>query len=363
MKRITLNDGREVHFKTAGSDDTEAIIGLYQEVYKGSYTLREVQDPKILEKKVEDPNYFWTLAFLGNRIIGSVIFTIDPINKIGKSYAAVVLEEFRGQDIMRFMVLQALERLTKLTRTCDVIYATTRTVSFAPQVVLEHLGFFPMGIFPNVRKVASMETHGLEIFFREDSLKMRRPQPLLVPEAATFYNIVRDVLNLEECEEQNLPLSDPRKMGSTLNFRVERDEKVLLRKFDDYQNKDLMDKVFFPFTEPNLLFVADDESSEIFVNFNRTDGHAVIVAYRSQTDDLRRVIMWFCEAASKEGIRYIELLVNAFRPDLQRITIDAKFLPCAYFPSMRLNERNQREDYLVFSRSFETLRCIHEMLV
>ena len=355
MLRITLQDGREIHFQPAGENDIDGIIDLYRVVYKGNYTLRDVQEPAVIRKKIQNPTCFWTLAHEGARVIGSVIFAIDPLNKLGKCYAAAVLPEFRGQDVMRTMVLQGLERLTVRTRICDVIYATTRTVSVAPQVVLEHLGFQPMGIFPNVRKVKSFETHGLEVFFREGSLASRRQPPLLIPEVAEFFRITREVLHLPEHQEVDLPLADPRKMGEPIAFATSRDEERILRKFDEYQDRDLMDKVFFPFLEPNLLFTSEDGKAEIFVNFNESDGNGTILAYRIQTDDLRRVLMWFCEAASQSGMRYIELLVNAYNPELQRIAIDARFLPNAYFPAMRWSEDNQREDYIAFARSFERL--------
>jgi RimJ/RimL family protein N-acetyltransferase len=355
MRRVTLQDGREIRLSAAAPNDVTAILGLYEKIYGGKYTLREATNRQVLEEKLEDPNYFWALAHLGDELIGSVIFLIDPLSKIGKAYGAVVLPEFRGQDVMRTMVIQGLERLTKLTRMCDVIYATTRTVSVAPQVVLEHLGFYPMGIFPNVRKVQSYETHGLEVFFRPGTLEIRRKIPQLVPEVVDFFAIVRDLLLLEDHEEIELDMTDPRKMGKEIPFVVSRDEKALLKKYDDYQNRDVMDKVFFPFLEPNLLFSSPDGKAEIFVNMNPTDGHGVIIGYKIGDYDLRRVLIWFSEYASREGMRYIEFLVSAFRPDMQRIALDAKFLPCAYFPAMRMNEHGEREDYVVLSRSFETL--------
>jgi len=356
MQKITLQDGRIVEFKSATPADAEGIIQLYHKVYKGKYTLREVQETELIAKKADDPNYFWTLAKCEGRIIGSVIFAIDPVNKFGKCYAAVVLGEFRGQDVMRFMVQQGIARLTVRTRTCDVIYATTRTVSVAPQVVLEHLDFHPMGIFPNVRKVESFETHGLEVFYRKNSLGLRRPRPKLIPEVVDFYRIAMDVLELtEEPEIIEMDKADPRRMGDQIRFCVERDENRILQLFDLYQDHDLMDKVFFPFITPNLMFVSEDKHAEIFVEFNESDGNGTIVAYRIRNNDRRRVIMWFCEAAAQFGMRYIEMLVSGFNPEHQRQAIDAKFLPCAYFAAMRMADDGCREDYIVFSRSFESL--------
>lgn len=361
--QLVLQDKRVVVFQSASQDDINGIIDLYIKVYKGKYTLPEVADPAIIAKKVEDPCYFWTVAKIADRLVGSVIFAIDPINKLGKSYAAAVLNEFRGQDVMRTMVKHGLQRLTERTRTCDVIYATTRTVSFAPQVVLEHLGFMSTGIFPNVRKVESFETHGLEVFIGPKCLEYRRKNPKLIPEMLDFYNIIKSDLNLEDPEIVVLESEDPRSMGPVIEFDVQSDVDDITAKFYRYQDKDLMKKVFFPFTDPNMLFSAKDGTSDIFVNCNPLDGNGVMVAYRHSGKDLRNTLMWFCEAAAKSGMRYIEMLVNAFTPRKQRLALDAKFLPCAYFPAMKMSDDGLREDFLVFSRSFESLDFMDMHLV
>lgn len=361
--QLVLHDKRVVVFQPASRDDIDAIIDLYIKVYKGKYTLPDVADRAIIAKKVEDSAYFWTVAKIGDRLIGSVIFAIDPVNKIGKSYAAAVLNEFRGQDVMRTMVRHGLQLLTEKTRVCDIIYATTRTVSFAPQVVLEHLGFLSTGIFPNVRKVESFETHGLEVYLGPKCLEYRRKTPQLIPEMLDFYNIVRGELKLEEAETVIIDEEDPRKMGQAIAFDVQSDIEEISEKFYRYQDKDLMKRVFFPFTDPNMLFTAKDGTADIFVNFNSLDGNGVIVGYRFSGSDIRRTLMWFCEEASKSGMRYIEMLVSAYLPQKQRMALDARFLPCAYFPAMKINDDGLREDFLVFSRSFESLDFMDMHLV
>lgn len=353
--QLKLQDHRVVDLVSASKDDIQAIIDHYIAVYKGKYPLPEVSDPVIIARKVEDPGYLWLLAKIEGRLIGSVIFAVDPVNKIGKTYAAAILNEFRGQDLMRTMTRHGLKLLTEKTRVCDVVYATTRTVSFAPQVLLEHLGFISLGIFPNVRKIESFETHGLEVYLSPNSMKYRRPSPMLIPELHDFYKIAREELNLEEPHTVILDERDPRKMGPMVEFDLLEDLAEVSRKFYQYQDKDLMQKVFFPFTDPNMLFSARDGSADFFVNFNRIDGNGVMVGYRYNGGDIHNAMMWFCEAASKSGMRYIELLVNAFKPEMQRLALDTKFLPCAYFPAMRINDQGLREDFLVFSRSFENL--------
>lgn len=348
-------ENQVIELFTATTDDINTIIDFYIEVYNGKYTLPDVADPEIVAEKVEDPGYYWLLAKYEGKIIGSVIFAIDSINKLGKSYAAAVSRDFRGHDIMHTMVHWAVEKLAVRTRNCDAIYATTRTVSFAPQKVLENLGFVSCGIFPNVRKVETFETHGLQVYFSPKCMNYRRQTPKLLPELLDFYNIIKKDFNLEEPELVEIEGQDPNKMGQKIDFDIITDLKEIVMKFYDYQDREIMQKVFFPFTEPNIMFSAKDGSADFFVNFNPMDGNAMIVAYRYSNVELRRALMWFCEKASKSGIRYIEMLVSAFYTDRQRMALDAQFLPCAYFPAMRMNIKGEREDFFVFSRSFEQL--------
>lgn len=353
--QLTLSDKRVVLFSHATQEDAQAIVGLYHRVYSGKYTLEEVSDPEIIAQNVEDPSYFWLLARCEGEVIGSVVFAIDAVNKLGKSYAAVVLREFRGHDLMRIMVRYSIKMLTEKTRVCDVIYATTRTVNYAPQMVLESLDFRSAGIFPNVRKVDAFETHGLAVYLGENALINRRKTPQLVDEVADFYKIMQGDLDLEDAEIVELESKDPRKMGKEIKFEICKDLDLIEEKLFRYQDEDLMERIFFPFIETNILFSSLDGTADFFVNFNPLDGCGVVLGLRYSGNNLRQCLMWFCEEAAKTGMRYIEMLISSFRPDRQRLVLDAKFLPCAYFPALRMSDDGLREDYLVFSKSFEKL--------
>lgn len=363
---FSLKDGQSGQFVHAALEHIDDIIKLYNDVYKGKYTLAEVTDPVIVEEKINDPNFFWILAIINNKLVGSLIFGIDPVNKVGKTYAAAILEEYRGHGLMKMMTRHGVKLLTQKTRTCDVIYATARTISYAPQIILKSLGFLSMGIFPNARKVGTLETHSLEVFFGPHALKYRRPKPKLLPEIIDFYKIICEQLEIDEEEGvvyDKLEPTDPKKRGNKIDFDLNENTKEIFEKFNYYQDKDAMYRIYFPFGEPNMLFTAKDGTADVFVNFNRLDGNAVIIGFRFTGKNLQNTLMWFCETAKQYGMRYIELLVNAHIPQMQRIALDIKFLPCAYFPSMQMNHDGEREDFLIFSRSFENLDFTNMHLV
>ena len=226
----TQEQDKLVELFTAHIDDINAIIDFYVEVYNGNYTLPDVSDPEVIAEKIEDPGYYWLLAKCEGKIIASVIFAIDSVNNLGKSYAAAVSRDFRGNDIMHTMVRWAIEKLTVRTRRCDAIYATTRTLSFAPQKVLENIGFVSCGIFPNVRKVENFETHGLQVYFAPNCIESRRKTPKLLPELIDFYNIIKKDFNLEEPELIELESKDPNKKGKKIDFSIITDLKEIVMK-------------------------------------------------------------------------------------------------------------------------------------
>ena len=81
-------------------------------------------------------------------------------------------------------------------------------------------------------------------------MKDRRKTPKLLPELVDFYNIIKKDFNLEEPELIELESHDPNNKGKKIDFNIITDLKEIVMKFYDYQDREIMQKVFFPFTEP-----------------------------------------------------------------------------------------------------------------
>ena len=121
---------------------------------------------------------------------------------------------------------------------------------------------------------------------------------------------------------------------------------------------------FFPFHPPTHLLTSDRGHVKAFINYEGKDGHGVLVALqaaRESVQHLEHIFHVVYGAGRTLGIDYMELLVSAYEPKQQRAALSAKFLPCAYFPSMR-QAGEAREDYLVFARSSLPLDFSHVQL-
>jgi hypothetical protein len=252
------------------------------------------------------------------------------------------------------MVNEAVNEICNVKKICDVIYATTRTVSFASQVVLEHIGFVSLGIFPNVRKVQTHETHGLEVYYSKSAFQNRAPAPMLILEFKKIYKIAQDIFKFENATFVDKIEEVPEE--KSIWFIYEDDVKKVEEAYEKCRRNGETISGFFPFHAPNMRFYSEDHKNEIYCNINRCDGHMVIIGFKCQARNFTNLLNSFCRAAQAvTGAKYVELLVSAFEPLVQKQALEARFLPCAYVPAFALNDDGKRIDYLVMSRSFVNL--------
>lgn len=354
-KTIQFGPDRRFIIRRGRAKDGEAIAGLYKFVYGDKYTMPVVIDPGQRNKSLRSKHFLWVLIELDERLVGSVIYEFHPTESLGKVFGAVIDPAYRGHDLMVEAMRAGLYYAREIGLPTDVIYATTRTVSPAPQRIVEKLGFHCLGIFPNVRKVEDYETHGLHVLHHYKALGQRKRMPLLIPEVREFFEISRDEVGFvghAMCGPVNVPAPSVR----PLRFEVDEDEAAVQRLHRKRKKADALEFDFFPFHEAHLRFFSQEEDTEIFLHYNRVDAYGVVLGLRSEREDLRSVLEAASETAKALGMRYIEILISAYDPVLQRFAFESRYLPSAYFPAMRVCKKSgERLDYLVFSRSFEQL--------
>ena len=352
--QLPAGEGITVKLRRANKKDKESLIRLYAEIYGADYPLEIIKEPSVLNKCLTSKHFFWPVMVHDGIIVGSVIFEWDDRQGLAKVFGAVIRPDWQGHDLMRKAIIAGLDYLAETGVPIDVIYATTRTVSPAPEKLVRRIGFKTLGIFPNVRKVKDFETHGLNVYFRKGSLDKRLKNPRLVPEIVDLYQIARDVCELSD-EPIVAPIELPNPEPRDLVFHLYRKPSVVKKAFNEAFDAGRIKYSFFPFHEPTVLLQSAEGDSEVFINHNTYDNYGTIVGLRTDRQDTTGFLHQTCEAAAQLGIKYIELLVSAFDPVKQRQALDAHFLPCAYFPAMKPVEGGKRMDYLVFSRSYETL--------
>lgn len=374
-RQLEYAPGRRGTLRIAKAADKSAIRSLYDDIYGPAYPLELIRDPKKTAATIRDPHHHWfVFEGDGGRLLASVLFAIEPEDRMGKCYGAVVRPEARGHDLMQHILQAGLEELTRDESPCELFYATTRTVTPAPGKLVARLGFVSCGVFPNVHRVQSSETHGLDVYFRKNAFRDRMLEPKLIPEVEEFFRIAKETLHLpDEAIIQDVEL--PPRSTERHFFEIIDDgdasspsgaelasvgrgpgrspglvSRIYARRIAERELK----FSFFPFHEPHVLCRTRD-GDEVFIHYNRADGYGSILGVKSDVLDFAGFLDQLCAAAHGLGLRYIELLVSAFDPVKQRQALEARFLPCAYFPAMKVTAGGKRMDYLVFSRSFEKL--------
>ncbi|MDD2772111.1 MAG: GNAT family N-acetyltransferase [Elusimicrobiales bacterium] len=356
----TETDGQEIRIRNARVEDARRIQVLYSEIYGPTYPIPVISDREKMKKALASDDYFWLVGEHNGRIIGSLIYQLDKKNRIAKALGAVVSRDYRKHNLANTLMRIILDKITGEEQLVDAVYATTRTITTAPQQMTENLGFAALGIFPNAHRVYEHETHCLTGYYVPAAWKKRRKPVSLVKEAEPFYRLAR-----KELEERSLALGEPKIYGEEYCAGAARQETLIplevisapqfvRRRFHDGPNTGVFANSYMPFHEPNLLLISHDQKSEIYIHLSEKDRYTAILGGRSEEKSLSLLLNSAARTLRDFNVSYIELLVDAYSPELQWQAVNARFLPSAYFPAARLVGA-KRWDYMIFSRSFEML--------
>lgn len=351
---VPLDRGRRATVGPARPEDALSIRWLYHTIYGGSYPFSLVYNAEECAKAISGDKHLWLLARAEGRVVASVIFTVDRGIRLGKVFGAVVDEAFRGFDLTERAIAHGLDLLMRRERAVESVYATTRTVSLAPQRLTEKLAFKPLGVFPNVHKVASAETHTLAVLHADGALARRAFTPRLPRSLEPFYAIARRHAGLGPAEFVDAPVAWA-SSAAPIGFETVTAPQFVLRRFRGVKSDGKLTLDFFPFQEPNLFLISLDGKTELYCYRSTKDGHCVITGARSESLELREMLDQGARFLETMGVRYAEALVEANDAEAVRQALCAGFLPSAYYPCMRWDSAAAGRDYVVMSRSLAML--------
>lgn len=340
--------------------DEAKIASLYHHIYQGTYPDPLLSNVSALHEVLKNSLDLWVIAIDEKGFIGACLnYRVDSAHRLAKVSGAVVHPDFRGQNLTQRLMHFGLEELQNRGNPVQVIYATVRTVTAAPQKLTESLGFRRLGIFPNTHKTQDWETHGLVAFFGEDALKHRFEDFRLHWQIARLYSIVQSETGLEDlkparpeeierrAKNRSAPLPDLEIIDAPGFVRY---------RFEALKTDGKLPVSFFPFHLPNLLITSADQKVEVFLSLQKSDQHCVIVGIHKPSEIYHgELYTRVCQILRDRGVRYIETLVRADKLLTINETLKARFIPCAYFPGFQLHPNGHRLDFIVLSRTFEPL--------
>jgi ribosomal protein S18 acetylase RimI-like enzyme len=352
-----MADSSSYRIRSASPKDALRITLLYHRVYHGTYTDPLMRDVGLLTAFLSKPANVWVVAERKGEIVGSVAWETDERNRLAKVFGGAVLPEHRGAKILERSMRFGARRLQAGAGKADVIYATTRTTTTAPQIIAEKLGYKKLGIFPNVHRTDAYETHCLTALFRKGALSRRFTDFKLHPKFAGLVDIV-----MSETGIPAIPLAEPSEYSVTLETPADIPALELIdaplftqARFKSLGEDKKIPFHFYPFHQPNVTIASPCRKVEIFAFLAPADQYCTLVGIRKPDDILfARVLQKASDLLHRRGVRYIETIARADKLKTVEGILQAGFIPCAYFPAFQLHDR-RRYDYVVLSKTFEIL--------
>jgi len=352
-----IKDGRYT-IRSAFPEDSLELSLLYHEVYRGKYPDKLMKDAGLIKAFILSPNNLWIVSETEGKLVASVLYEVDEGHRIAKVFGGLVLPEHRGADLLVKLMQYGAEYLHKRTDRVDVIYATTRTVNSAPQKITEKLGYKKLGIFPNVHKTDTYETHCLTALFCGDVLSKRFIDFKLHPELLELYKIVQNetgLPDLEVAQEEDFAFNPVVFKDKLPVLEIVNASEFVFHRFSRLREKAELPAHFYPFHRPNVLITSPCQDIELFLFLSELDTYCTIIGVKKPanynfTEILRAVIALLRE----RNVRYIEIMVRVDKARTTNKVLSSGFIPSAYFPSFQLGG-GVRYDVVLFSKTFETL--------
>jgi len=307
-----------------------------------------------MERMIKSSEVLWLVARDGQHLIGSAVFELETMHRIGKLEGVVVDPAYRKMRIANSMIATGTRALLTAGSQILSIYATTRTVSMGPQLMCLKEGFLPLGIFPNSHRLESYESVTLLAKFQPDVLTRRRQVEAVPARIAPILNIANAVLGSDQpvtvLEPPPHRAAPERRSAHKFEFIMAPRlvERRCHEKFPDPADR------FYPFHKPNLLIASEDGEVEIYAFLSRPDRYCVLLAVNVPISTVEDRLSHLFDQLADYGASYIETLIRLDRTEAINSLLELQFLPSAIYPAMR-EIQGELYDMIIMSRTMEPL--------
>ena len=117
-------------FRHAREDDSDLLVKLYSDEYKGGYKVPECSDPEKFRQAIKDESLFWAVAVSGDKIVGAGVARPELWNRSYETCRTVIADGFKsmgfGQVLYNMTLQFAFSR-----GDCDFAYGYPRSSRMA----------------------------------------------------------------------------------------------------------------------------------------------------------------------------------------------------------------------------------------
>ncbi|MFC0063311.1 GNAT family N-acetyltransferase [Umezawaea endophytica] len=338
-------------FGQARLDDVDELLALYRRIYGDTYPLPFATDPAAMSALIGSDEAFWLTVRSGvaGPLVGAMLATVDPSDRLAKVQGMVVAPESRGSGIANRLVATMAEGLLEDGR-ADSIYGTARTTSTAPQRTHLRNGFHALGMFPNLHKTQRAETMLLVARYREGVLAQRHPVERVPRALRRLVDIIDKTIGMPAYPSFEVESCVDAAPGA--GVEIVDAPLFVLRHFE----REIVDPVrrFYPFHDPNILIADTGGAYEVYAHLNRVDGYCTLLGATPGPMSVAPHLDRLIDRLTRIGAHYVETLVPLHCFDELSALLACGFLPAALYPAMRAGG-GLFHDYVVMARTLQPL--------
>jgi len=339
--------------RLASPSDAEAIVGIYKELYNGTYPYKEMEDVDEVRKMIQDPSIQWIIyqdpSF---NIAGCITFVLDFDNKRGYIRGFMLKKKYQGHiDITKAMIGSMIGMIHKFKNEIYVWYVENRTAHSKSQYSMYVCGIAPIGFYPNKDVfLGKVESDLMQILYDEKALNDFRTNkiPRILPEAENCY-----LYSDKRYKLGDYHIEDPR--ISLNQKKIFHTKKHLIKsiKKDRYGYEKI--RFSIPGTHSFFEFLYTPQVQ----NFEKTKYKV------NNLEELYVFVQEFIECRKELGVRYCEAFLSAYKVEHQKIFYNAGLSPRGYVPSWVYNKNKKVfEDNILFNwfdgRIFNDIQLVDE---
>lgn len=344
MARIETQEAREFNLKEDaiindfGTRCGEAIevADLYRKVYKVktedsltqlSYPYPEVFDPEWIQKTATDRNVVWRTVVdtLTDKVIGSGTVVMDLENQRGYVRGVMIDPDYQGYGLASYILVNAFREVIGNWRDhIKIFYTENRTAHAKSQKISEASGMYPVALLPNKDIfLEKRETDLLFVLYSMNTLKIRRPEPQLIPEVIPIFKTVGRQFRLDDA------ISVTPSVTHANGFEIK--ASITTDKYNYHY----------------CTYRAHGQ--ELKFEINPRTQVAEKMWFSPEIDPITlKTLLRFARLSLNPTLYYMECYVSAFKPDFQQVFVDLGFTPTGYIPGWEM-VNGQREDQIIMT--------------
>jgi len=322
----------------AKPNDAEVIAALFYQAYDGTYPYKEFEDVEELRKMIDERLINFVLfKKKSGEILGCLKFILDFENKRGYQGGMAVWKKFLGKiDVVKAYVGSCIFFYNQFRDRIFLWYGEARTAHSKVQYFCKKCGVWPLGMFPNKDVFLNkIESDLFVIGYYKKTLDQYRSKtiPRIIPEILRCFTYSNERYNLGPVDivSPTVKLDPNRLMKLQHNLCVN----IAEDRFG-YVNIELR----LPNTSSYFKFLYTPQIQ----NFEKVDYKV------NNLEELCVFIDEFLRLGRELNIRYCEVFVSAYKPEVQKMFLSAGLRPMGYIPSWQYNKKlNCFEDKIIFN--------------